>query len=153
MKLSGFVALSVSLLISSSSIEASPFVKRATALITNPASINNGNYDYIIVGGGASGLAAANELSKDASKKVLVIEAGGDPRQNPKVTSNNAYGSAFDDPQLDWPASTVPQQSVGGKSFSTHAGKGIGGSTNINGGAFSVPPSSQSEYSAQPLLR
>ena len=33
-------------------------------------------FDYIIVGGGTAGCLLANRLSADASKRVLMIEAG-----------------------------------------------------------------------------
>ncbi|KAG6816745.1 hypothetical protein H0H87_003334 [Tephrocybe sp. NHM501043] len=34
-------------------------------------------YDYVVVGGGASGLALAARLSEDSSKSVAILEAGG----------------------------------------------------------------------------
>ena len=34
-------------------------------------------FDYIIIGGGTAGCLLANRLSADASKRVLMIEAGG----------------------------------------------------------------------------
>ena len=37
---------------------------------------NDHIFDYIIVGGGTAGCLLANRLSADASKKVLMIEAG-----------------------------------------------------------------------------
>jgi len=36
----------------------------------------NDDYDYVIVGGGTSGLVVANRLSEDAGTSVLVVEAG-----------------------------------------------------------------------------
>ncbi|UZJ55738.1 hypothetical protein CBS101457_005058 [Exobasidium rhododendri] len=120
-----------------------------TSLLTDGASINDKSFDYVIAGGGTSGLAAAYELSKDSSKKVLVIEAGGDPRRNTKVTSYSAYEEAFGDATLDWNINTVPQEFANGKVSPLHAGKGLGGSSNINGGVFSVPPSSQFDAFSQ----
>lgn len=53
-------------------------------------------YDYIIVGGGTSGLTVSNRLSEDPSISVLVVERGGDVQDNFNVTNvdNDNFGRA-----------------------------------------------------------
>ena len=66
------------------------------------------DYDYIIIGGGTSGLTVASRLSEDTKAQVLVLEAGGDhlsdPRVNVPALCMQAPGS-----DLDWQFVTVPQ--------------------------------------------
>ncbi|OCL11630.1 GMC oxidoreductase [Glonium stellatum] len=49
---------------------------RDIAELKRSISTINGSYDYIIVGGGTSGLTIADRLTEDASKSVLVVEYG-----------------------------------------------------------------------------
>ncbi|EJC99474.1 uncharacterized protein FOMMEDRAFT_33268, partial [Fomitiporia mediterranea MF3/22] len=75
--------------------------KHAFSATSDPATTNNQAFNYIIVGGGLSGLIVAGRLAEDASKTVLVIEAGNDDRNGPRIYDQYQYGTVIDTP-LDW---------------------------------------------------
>jgi hypothetical protein len=89
-------------------------------------------YDYIIVGGGTSGLVVANRLSEDYNVSVAVIEAGGVELYNPNITDTSKYGNAFST-AVDWQYESVPQAYAGDAPQVLRAGKALGGTSNING--------------------
>ncbi|KAJ5807448.1 Glucose-methanol-choline oxidoreductase [Penicillium robsamsonii] len=89
-------------------------------------------YDYIIVGGGTSGLVVANRLSEQKNATVLVIEAGGSVYNNPNVTDTLGYGKAFNT-DIDWAYKTTDQEYAGGTAQTVRAGKALGGTSTING--------------------
>lgn len=91
-------------------------------------------FDYVIVGGGTSGLVVANRLSEKTNVRVAVIEPGGDERNNPDVTLVTSYlnMSAFETP-IDWAYKTVPQVGINSEPMTYHQGKAIGGTSAING--------------------
>ncbi|KAK2931635.1 hypothetical protein FoTM2_009151, partial [Fusarium oxysporum f. sp. vasinfectum] len=88
-------------------------------------------YDYIIVGAGASGLTVANRLSEDPAMTVLVIEAGDFDKNEDTVTipglAGNAVGTKYDW-NLTYPSTT----SLNGRNISIPLGKVVGGSTKLN---------------------
>ncbi|KAK5629116.1 hypothetical protein RRF57_004831 [Xylaria bambusicola] len=94
--------------------------------------------DYIIIGGGTSGLVVANRLSEDSAIKVLVLEAGmdltADSRVNIPALWTSLLGSG-----ADWQYKTSPQESLKGRSIRQPQGKALGGSSAINGQAFIAP--------------
>ena len=68
------------------------------------------SYDFVIIGGGTSGLTVASRLSENSATQVLVLEAGGNHLADPRVIipalCMQAPGS-----ELDWNFMTVPQVS------------------------------------------
>jgi choline dehydrogenase-like flavoprotein len=89
-------------------------------------------YDFVIVGGGTSGLVVANRLSEMSDVTVAVIEAGDSVLNNSNVTSVTGYGRSFGT-AIDWQYQTEDQKYAGGSKQIMRAGKAIGGTSTING--------------------
>ncbi|RYP69052.1 hypothetical protein DL769_005370 [Monosporascus sp. CRB-8-3] len=96
-------------------------------------------YDAIIVGGGVAGLVAATRLSEDATKRILVIEAGKDHRGDPQVDIPGMLLTLWGNPEYDWNFWTVPQQGLDGREVPQPQGKILGGSSAINATAMLYP--------------
>lgn len=94
--------------------------------------------DYIVVGGGTSGLVVAKRLSEDPNVSVLVIEAGDSVYNNENVTDVNGYGLAFGT-DIDYAYESVNQTYANGKAQTLRAGKALGGTSTINGLWIHVP--------------
>ena len=89
-------------------------------------------FDYIIVGAGTAGCLLANRLSADASKKVLLIEAG---RRDDYHWINIPVGYLYciGNPRTDWLYQTEPDAGLHGRSLRYPRGKSLGGCSSING--------------------
>ncbi|KAI1282348.1 hypothetical protein F5Y07DRAFT_237258 [Xylaria sp. FL0933] len=94
--------------------------------------------DYIIIGGGTSGLVVANRLSEDSGTQVLVLEAGRDLTADPRVNIPALWTSLLGS-EADWQYKTSPQGNLEGRSIQLPQGKTLGGSSAINGQAFIAP--------------
>ena len=103
-----------------------------TALLLSTLA-NCNSFDYVIIGGGTSGLVIANRLSEDPSVTVAVIEAGPDVRDYPNVTRIDNHDLSFINASIDWQYYSVPQDGLGGRSLFYHSGRALGGSSDING--------------------
>lgn len=90
-----------------------------------------GEFDYIVVGGGAAGCVLANRLSADPDVSVLLLEAGNDERWIwTKIPVGYLY--CINNPRTDWCYKTEPEPGLNGRSIIYARGKGLGGSTLIN---------------------
>ncbi|OLN92030.1 Glucose oxidase 2 [Colletotrichum chlorophyti] len=105
----------------------------ATALAYPAASAQR--FDYVVIGGGTSGLVVANRLSELKNVTVAVIEAGDSVFNNANVTDLGGYGKAFGS-SIDYAFETVGQKYGGNKTQTLRAGKALGGTSTINGMAY-----------------
>ncbi|TVY82022.1 Glucose oxidase [Lachnellula suecica] len=113
-----------------------------SSLITDPADVADKFFDYIIAGGGLTGLTAAARLSEVANISVLVIESGFyESDLGPIINDLNDYGQIFTS-AVDW-AYETETQTINGRSQTVRSGHGLGGSTLVNGGTWTRPHKAQ----------
>jgi choline dehydrogenase len=90
-----------------------------------------GDFDYIVIGAGTAGCIVANRLSADPTKRVLILEAGGNDNW---IWFHIPVGYLFaiGNPRSDWMFRTEPEPGLNGRSLAYPRGKVIGGSSAIN---------------------
>ena len=94
--------------------------------------MNDTTFDYIIIGAGTAGCLLANRLSADASKKVLLIEAGRKDDYH-WVHIPVGYLYCIGNPRTDWLYQTEPADGLNGRRLRYPRGKVLGGCSSING--------------------
>ena len=94
--------------------------------------MNDSTFDYIIVGAGTAGCLLANRLSADASKRVLLIEAGKRDDYH-WIHIPVGYLYCIGNPRTDWLYQTEAAQGLNGRTLRYPRGKVLGGCSSING--------------------
>jgi choline dehydrogenase len=89
-------------------------------------------FDYIIIGAGTAGCLLANRLCANASKRVLLIEAGRKDDYH-WIHIPVGYLHCIGNPRTDWLYNTEPDLGLNGRSLRYPRGKVLGGFSSING--------------------
>lgn len=110
-----------------------PFIKKASTFISSTSTStdkNNDGYDYIIVGGGTAGCPLAATLSEKF--KVLVLERGGVPFNNPNVSSMENFHITL----ADTSAKSASQYFISTDGVLNARARVLGGGSSINAGFY-----------------
>ena len=89
-------------------------------------------FDTIVVGGGTAGCLLANRLTRDKTKRVLMIEAGRKDDYH-WVHIPVGYLYCIGNPRTDWLYQTEAAAGLNGRTLRYPRGKVLGGCSSING--------------------
>ena len=92
----------------------------------------NDSFDFIIVGGGTAGCILANRLTASGQYRVLMLEAGGEPRSL-WISIPAGFSKLLTNATYNWRFQTEPEEGTRGRVIAVPRGKGLGGSSLING--------------------
>ena len=92
-------------------------------------------YDYVIVGGGTAACVLAHRLTASGEHTVLMLEAGGEPKSM-WINIPAGFTKLLNDPVYNWRFQSEPEANTLGRTISVPRGKGLGGSSLINGMIF-----------------
>lgn len=88
--------------------------------------------DYIIVGAGSAGCVLADRLSADGTHQVLLLEYGGSDR-SVLIQMPAALAYPMNTKRWNWGYESEPEPHLNNRRLNCPRGKGLGGSSSING--------------------
>jgi choline dehydrogenase len=89
-------------------------------------------FDYVVIGAGSAGCVLANRLTADGRHSVLLLEAG-PPDRSPWIHLPIGYGKTMFHPRYNWRFETEPEAGMNNRRVYWPRGRGLGGSSSING--------------------
>src|SRR5450830_1787256 len=92
-------------------------------------------FDYIVIGAGSAGCVLAGRLSEDSATRVLLLEAGPEDRSL-WIHLPIGYGKTMWHPVYNWGFYTEPDPNMHNRKIYWPRGRGLGGSSSINGLIF-----------------
>ncbi|KAF1955148.1 alcohol oxidase [Byssothecium circinans] len=100
---------------------------------SNGKDVKGNSYDYVVVGGGITGLVVANRLSEDPRKTVLIVERG-DFADGPRAIY--PYWARFLDTDVMIRPVSAPVAGLNNGTFNVPVAAVVGGGSVVNGMAY-----------------